>query len=232
MQFTLSLVITAALALVASAKPHEARHGSRDCDSTSHTHAPTPTVPTRTYYPAPTATWRPVTTTEYEPQPTVTVTTTQTRVLTTTTTDTDTVTTRATTRSGGHPHYPSSSSSQYDPSYTVVGGPAPTPTYPGSGSGSSSGSGSGAIPAGECNTGSIQCCDKVEDANSSHMSSIISSLGIAPESATGLAGSSCSPINILALGGGESCNQTPVCCNNNTYQGLINIGCVPIILEF
>ncbi|KAI0631629.1 hypothetical protein C8Q77DRAFT_1127958 [Trametes polyzona] len=64
------------------------------------------------------------------------------------------------------------------------------------------------------------------------MSSIISSLGLDSESFSGLAGTSCSPIDVLALGGGESCDQTPICCNNNTYQGLINIGCVPIILKF
>ncbi|KAI0325157.1 hypothetical protein GY45DRAFT_1207940, partial [Cubamyces sp. BRFM 1775] len=87
------------------------------------------------------------------------------------------------------------------------------------------------ISAGECNTGSIQCCDQVEDAKSEQMSSIISSLGIDPLSAIGLAGTSCSPIDVLGLGGGSSCNQMPVCCNNNTFQGLINIGCVPIIVD-
>ncbi|KAI0366465.1 fungal hydrophobin, partial [Pilatotrama ljubarskyi] len=87
------------------------------------------------------------------------------------------------------------------------------------------------IPAGECNTGSIQCCDQVQDAKSSQMSGILSSLGLDSSSITGLAGTSCSPIDVLALGGGTSCNQTPVCCNDNTYQGLINIGCVPIILQ-
>ncbi|KAI0739587.1 hydrophobin [Daedaleopsis nitida] len=63
------------------------------------------------------------------------------------------------------------------------------------------------------------------------MSSIISSLGIKLEDALGLAGTSCSPVDVLSLGGGVECNQKPVCCSNNTYQGLINIGCVPINIE-
>ncbi|EJF57695.1 hypothetical protein DICSQDRAFT_36493, partial [Dichomitus squalens LYAD-421 SS1] len=91
-----------------------------------------------------------------------------------------------------------------------------------------------AAPGGECNTGPIQCCDQVAPANSTQMSSIISAIGIGLDVLGGLGDSlvatSCSPIDVLSLGGGAECNQSPVCCNNNDYQGLINIGCVPIQL--
>ncbi|RDX44329.1 hypothetical protein OH76DRAFT_1301733, partial [Lentinus brumalis] len=85
--------------------------------------------------------------------------------------------------------------------------------------------------SGQCNTGEIQCCDSVKDSKSPEMSSVLSSLGIDITDDLGLSGTSCSPIDTLGLGGGTECNQKPVCCNNNTYQGLINIGCVPIDLE-
>ncbi|PIL32632.1 hypothetical protein GSI_05336 [Ganoderma sinense ZZ0214-1] len=87
---------------------------------------------------------------------------------------------------------------------------------------------------GECNTGPLQCCDTVVPASSPGMSSILAVLGVGLDVLNGLGdalvGTSCSPISALSLGGGVECNQTPVCCNNNTYQGLINIGCVPIKL--
>ncbi|KAH9895768.1 fungal hydrophobin-domain-containing protein [Cubamyces lactineus] len=227
MRFNLSLVVSVSLAVLAVAKPHQQRHGSRDCDSTHTTHSSTSWSTRRTSTP----TWAPsrpstVTTTEWEPEPTVTVTRTE------TTTKTATTTTVSTERSGGNTHRQSSS---LPGSLTVASAPpqsSPTATaLPSATSGSSSSGSSGAIPAGECNTGSIQCCDQVEDAKSDQMSSIISSLGIDPLSAIGLAGTSCSPIDVLGLGGGTSCNQMPVCCNNNTFQGLINIGCVPIIVD-
>ncbi|KAI9059491.1 hypothetical protein FKP32DRAFT_1141425 [Trametes sanguinea] len=244
MRLQLSFVSTVALALFAVAKPHEPR-----CDSDTtevppstpaythtHTHKPQP-QPQPTY--TPTVTWTrtrapqtsTVTTTDWEPQPTVTVT----RIATMTRTATETLR-LTTTMAGGHPHHWSSSITG---SITVVGTPAPTvhtysstatPSPTGSGS-PGAGAGTGAIPPGECNTGSIQCCDQVQDAKSEQMSGIMSSLGIDPLSVTGLAGTSCSPIDILTLGGGDSCTQMPVCCNNNTYQGLINIGCVPILMQ-
>ncbi|OSD00418.1 hypothetical protein PYCCODRAFT_1371254 [Trametes coccinea BRFM310] len=240
MRLQLSFVATAALALLAVAKPHEPR-----CDSDTTQVAPSTPAYTHTHKPQPTPTYTPpatwtrtraqphtstVTTTDWEPQPTVTVTWTATT--TRTATQTETLTTSVV---GGHPHHWSSSITG---SITVVGTPAPTvhthsiatPSPTGSGS-PGAGAGSGAIPPGECNTGSIQCCDQVQDAKSEQMSGIMSSLGIDPLGVTGLAGTSCSPIDILALGGGDSCTQMPVCCNNNTYQGLINIGCVPILLQ-
>ncbi|OJT09227.1 Fruiting body protein SC1 [Trametes pubescens] len=184
MQFKLSLLATTALALVAVAKPHEPR-----CDS--HTTTSTYTPPTSTWTPTttwtPTPTWtpappKPTTTTKWQPQPTVTITETTTR----TSTETETISTGR----SSHPHYSPTSSSRWS-------SPTPTPTSPGASTPTG-------IPAGECNTGSIQCCDQVQDSKSEHMSNIISSLGILPESATGLAGTSCSPINVLALGGDES----------------------------
>ena len=66
--------------------------------------------------------------------------------------------------------------------------------------------GGGGGGGGECNTGPIQCCDKVAPANSDEMSSIISAIGIGTDVLNGLGdglvGTSCSPIDVLSLGGG------------------------------
>ena len=59
---------------------------------------------------------------------------------------------------------------------------------------------------GECNTGPLQCCDKVAPANSPDMSSILASLGVGVDVLNGLGdglvGTSCSPISALSMGGG------------------------------
>ena len=54
-----------------------------------------------------------------------------------------------------------------------------------------------------CSTGPIQCCDRVADAQKDEeMSGILAGLGVPLGDGLGLAGTSCSPINVLAVGGG------------------------------
>ena len=61
-------------------------------------------------------------------------------------------------------------------------------------------------PGGECNTGSLQCCDTVAPANSPAMSGILSAIGVGADVLNGLGdglvGMSCSPISASSLGGG------------------------------
>ncbi|KAG0699107.1 hydrophobin [Suillus ampliporus] len=80
----------------------------------------------------------------------------------------------------------------------------------------------------QCNTGSIQCCDSVsKSGESGSLDELLSLLGLVIPVGTSC-GMSCSPITVIGTGGGASCNQQPVCCENNEYNGLINIGCSPI----
>ncbi|TEB23111.1 fungal hydrophobin [Coprinellus micaceus] len=79
------------------------------------------------------------------------------------------------------------------------------------------------IPASQCNTGPIQCCNTVQRADSP-------AVAPAPRDITALVGATCSPISVIGLPG-NSCNAQPVCCSNNTFNGLIAIGCVPIIIN-
>ncbi|RXW20584.1 hypothetical protein EST38_g5268 [Candolleomyces aberdarensis] len=82
----------------------------------------------------------------------------------------------------------------------------------------------------QCNDGYVACCNTVQEAKSMDKS-ISKALALAKVdvgSLTGYVASNCSPINVLALGSGASCSSQKVCCQNNHYNGLINIGCSPI----
>lgn len=92
------------------------------------------------------------------------------------------------------------------------------------------------IPASQCNTGPIQCCNQVQSvsshrvmhtdiiltrsntsqANSNSISTLLALLGISVGDITGLVGVSCSPISVVGIGG-NSCSAQPVCCSNNNF---------------
>ncbi|OJA10622.1 hypothetical protein AZE42_05701 [Rhizopogon vesiculosus] len=83
----------------------------------------------------------------------------------------------------------------------------------------------------QCNTGSIQCCQKTETVD--EYNSLAPLLGLLPiiGNIPGDIGLGCSPISVVGLGQGSSCTQEPVCCSNQQYNGLINVGCSPINLN-
>ncbi|KAF8510792.1 fungal hydrophobin-domain-containing protein [Gautieria morchelliformis] len=77
----------------------------------------------------------------------------------------------------------------------------------------------------QCNTGGAQCCSTVGAANSlPGVAVILGLLGIVLQDASVVVGLSCVPIV------GNVCTQQPVCCTDNDFNGLINIGCSPITL--
>ncbi|KAF8641759.1 hypothetical protein AX16_009836 [Volvariella volvacea WC 439] len=98
-----------------------------------------------------------------------------------------------------------------NPTVTVTVTPAPTSTS----------------PASQCNTGSLQCCNSVQAASSSAVGLLLGLLGIVISDLTALVGITCSPLTIIG-GGGNSCSAQPVCCQNNSFGGLIAIGCTPV----
>ncbi|KAF5350887.1 hypothetical protein D9758_010489 [Tetrapyrgos nigripes] len=79
----------------------------------------------------------------------------------------------------------------------------------------------------QCNTGTINCCNSLERADSSVVGVLLGLLGVVLQGVEGLVGITCSPINILGIGQNE-CASQPVCCENNNFSGIIAIGCVPI----
>ncbi|EPQ54195.1 hydrophobin, partial [Gloeophyllum trabeum ATCC 11539] len=88
----------------------------------------------------------------------------------------------------------------------------------------------GTEPAGQCATGNLQCCNSVQSASDPAAATLLGSLGIAVQSVTGLVGLTCSPIGVVAVGSGDACSANPVCCSDNSYGGLVSIGCVPATL--
>ncbi|KAH9848261.1 fungal hydrophobin-domain-containing protein [Lenzites betulinus] len=81
----------------------------------------------------------------------------------------------------------------------------------------------------QCNTGPIQCCNDVQSSESEKVQSLAGLLGMVLKPNT-MVGLQCSPINVIGVGSGNSCSAHTVCCENNSRGGLINIGCVPIML--
>ncbi|KAH9475718.1 Fruiting body protein SC3 [Psilocybe cubensis] len=85
-------------------------------------------------------------------------------------------------------------------------------------------------PASQCNTGGLQCCNSTGTANSDAISKILGLLGIVVQDVTALVGVNCSPISVIGIGG-NSCTAQPVCCTNNSFGGLVALGCSPVDLN-
>ncbi|KAF8165582.1 hydrophobin, partial [Crassisporium funariophilum] len=85
-------------------------------------------------------------------------------------------------------------------------------------------------PASQCNTGDLQCCDTVTTADSAAASKIIALLGIVVQDVTAAVGLTCSPISVIGVAG-NSCSAQPVCCTDNSFHGLISLGCTPVDLN-
>ncbi|KAF5325863.1 hypothetical protein D9611_000542 [Ephemerocybe angulata] len=87
------------------------------------------------------------------------------------------------------------------------------------------------IPASQCNTGPVQCCDSTQtDPSDPSLTAIFALLGINVEDVTAMVALTCSPISVIGLPG-NSCSAQPVCCTNNTFNGLVALGCTPVNLN-
>ncbi|KAJ4474838.1 fungal hydrophobin [Lentinula aciculospora] len=83
-------------------------------------------------------------------------------------------------------------------------------------------------PASSCSTGPIQCCDDTTTAGSGTGAAILGLLGIVVQDINVLLGITCSPVTII--GGVSTCDAQAVCCEDNSWGGLVSIGCVPVTL--
>ncbi|KAK0218795.1 hydrophobin-251 [Armillaria novae-zelandiae] len=88
-----------------------------------------------------------------------------------------------------------------------------------------------AIPRGgdSCTTGAVQCCQSVESAGSTTTltSTLLGLLGVVIGDLGVNVGLTCSPISVIGVGG-NSCSAQTVCCENNSFNGVVAIGCTPI----
>ncbi|KAM5539728.1 hypothetical protein V8D89_006541 [Ganoderma adspersum] len=83
---------------------------------------------------------------------------------------------------------------------------------------------------GDCNTGPIQCCNNLEDANSPAGLALLAGLGISVQNVVGQIGLQCNPVTVIGGQVTSTCSQKPVCCQNNNVGGIASIGCVPVQL--
>ncbi|KAG7442220.1 fungal hydrophobin [Guyanagaster necrorhizus] len=79
----------------------------------------------------------------------------------------------------------------------------------------------------QCNTGSLQCCNSIQPATSSHVASLLGLPSIVLQDLDVNVGVTCSPITVIGLGG-NSCTEQTVCCDNDSFNGVIALGCTPI----
>lgn len=80
---------------------------------------------------------------------------------------------------------------------------------------------------GNCNTGPIQCCQNTQSSDGPMASQLFALLGLNIQDVNVPIGITCSPITGIGAGS-AGCEAEPVCCENNNFQGIIAIGCVPI----
>ncbi|KIJ25107.1 hypothetical protein M422DRAFT_273964 [Sphaerobolus stellatus SS14] len=85
-------------------------------------------------------------------------------------------------------------------------------------------------PISQCNTGDAQCCNSVTSASDPSTAALLGLLGIVLQSVDILIGTGCTPITVIGVGSGANCAQQPVCCTDNNFNGLVNVGCSPISL--
>ncbi|KAF8075313.1 hydrophobin-251 [Lyophyllum atratum] len=98
--------------------------------------------------------------------------------------------------------------------------------------------GGGIMPASQCPTGGLQCCQSVQNArnilvdvaNSPAASTLLALLGIVLQGVDIMVGINCTPLNVIGIGG-NSCSAQPVCCSGNNFNGVTAIGCVPVDLS-
>jgi len=75
---------------------------------------------------------------------------------------------------------------------------------------------------GGCDTGSLTCCQSTVAASNpgASVTTLLGLLGIVTGDLTGLIGLTCTA-NV-------NCNQQAVCCTNDSFNGLVAIGCTPV----
>ncbi|KAJ3502602.1 hypothetical protein NMY22_g18530 [Coprinellus aureogranulatus] len=65
-------------------------------------------------------------------------------------------------------------------------------------------------------------------ANADPVASLLGLLGVVLDVAPNVpVGVTCTPISVIGVGG-NSCNAQTVCCENNSFNGLVAVGCTPV----
>lgn len=89
--------------------------------------------------------------------------------------------------------------------------------------------GSSPIPASQCNTGALQCCQTYQQAGTPGATELAGVLGIAADLLNSDFAMDCSPLTGGGIGSGATCAAVPVCCSD-TSSSSASAGCVPVTL--
>ncbi|KAK0447398.1 hydrophobin-251 [Desarmillaria tabescens] len=81
--------------------------------------------------------------------------------------------------------------------------------------------------SGQCSTGSMQCCENVKPSNAAGVPDMLAKAGAVVQGVMPNVGMTCSPMTVIGLGS-TSCNNQAVCCENNSFNGVVALGCTPI----
>ncbi|KAF9481885.1 hydrophobin-251 [Pholiota conissans] len=84
-------------------------------------------------------------------------------------------------------------------------------------------------PSNQCNTGSLQCCASTSTASDPSTAILLKSLGVVVQDVTALVGLTCDPITVVGAGS-TTCTEQPVCCTDDSFKGIVALGCTPISL--
>ncbi|KAH0840189.1 hydrophobin [Lanmaoa asiatica] len=87
------------------------------------------------------------------------------------------------------------------------------------------------IPATQCPIGDLQCCQSISSAITPPIATMLGMLGIDASDVTFPIGVLCSPIAVVGADSGSICDYDPACCNDNSYSGMLALGCNPAILD-
>jgi len=77
-----------------------------------------------------------------------------------------------------------------------------------------------------CNNGPVQCCNSLENATPAVSHTFKEAFGLVLSAGVAYA-MNCAPLTTLGLSH-ASCSSQTVCCENNSFKGLIAVGCTPI----
>ncbi|THV02185.1 fungal hydrophobin [Dendrothele bispora CBS 962.96] len=86
------------------------------------------------------------------------------------------------------------------------------------------------MPASQCNTGDLQCCNSVQSSDNKSLAGLLGLLGVVLGGVAVPIGLTCDPISVIGIGG-NSCSAQPVCCSNNNFNGVVAVGCTPVNLN-
>ncbi|KAF8809959.1 fungal hydrophobin [Phlegmacium glaucopus] len=85
------------------------------------------------------------------------------------------------------------------------------------------------IGASKCETGKLHCCKSTQLPTAPAASAALGPLGISADTISGFVGITCTSITVT--GGSNSCSAQPVCCTDNSFGGVVSLGCNPVNLS-